>query len=395
MPTNAQTFFLRDTDQDQAWGTDIRKLDDDNGALLSTTICAFGAAAYTDRQITCDPYTSRSTTGDNRDVFGWAINEGGADGMESTATAKRVIPSGTWSFQCRVNIPAPAILGSLDSQAKFNVYRVGASPSFTRSLLFSANTNTATNTGVVATDNTLSITSSQSEIVLEAGETLHVGILLESTQVAGTLGATVANNQTFHTGTQGGIIIQVVVPTPGIRTRSLLTVAAIMRGIASIIRKIKTTILATMKGVSSLARKITAKRTIAPTMRGVANRPTLKITKSLQVTMRGIASIIRKIKTTILATMKGVTPRFGFKIGKLLSVTMRGIVTLNRFVRKLISAVMKGIPTLNRKLTARRTITAVMKGTSEGLVKMSFSILSRISSGGTTVIKKIINIFDD
>lgn len=206
MATRANSFFLSDTDQDQSWGTDVRKLTESVGPLLSTTICQHPNAAGT-TQITLDPYTSRNTQGDNRDVYGWAINEAGADGMESTSARKRRIKAGNWTFVMRVGLPqAGTLTGTLTATFSARVYRVGPAPTFTRTLLFTtAFSDSVQSTGISgAVTGTCTAGHTAPEIVLEAGETIHVGFLSQVVQVAGSLGATVAGNATWHTGTQGG-----------------------------------------------------------------------------------------------------------------------------------------------------------------------------------------------
>lgn len=74
MPTTAQTFYPSATDQDDTWGTDVRKLLETVPALNSTTICTHANAAGT-TQITLDPYTNSSTASDVRTNFGWAVNQ--------------------------------------------------------------------------------------------------------------------------------------------------------------------------------------------------------------------------------------------------------------------------------------------------------------------------------
>lgn len=214
MATRADIFYPSTVDQDQTWGTDIRKLLETVPALNSTTICTHANAAGT-TQITLDPFTNRSTTGDNRNVFGWAINEAGADGMESTSTRKRRIRSGDWVFTMRLGLPvAGTLTGTLTGSFSARVYRVGPSPTFTLTELFTtALSTTVQSTGLGNATGTCTVTqSSVPEIVLEAGETIHIGYLSNVVQVAGALGATVSGVATWHIGTQGGVDISVNPP---------------------------------------------------------------------------------------------------------------------------------------------------------------------------------------
>lgn len=207
MATRADILYLSATDQDQAWGTDVRKLAETAQALNSTTICSHPNSAGT-TQITIDPLTTSTTQSDIRDALGWAVNEAGADGMESTANYKRRIRAGDWVFTMRLGLPiAGTTTGTLTGSFSARVYRVGPSPTFTRTILFTtALSTTVQSTGLAAATNTCTVTQAGvAEIVLQAGETIHVGILSNVVQVAGLVGATVAGIATWHVGTQGGV----------------------------------------------------------------------------------------------------------------------------------------------------------------------------------------------
>ncbi|HEX4843184.1 MAG TPA: hypothetical protein VFV57_05895 [Limnobacter sp.] len=207
MATRADILYLSATDQDQTWGTDVRKLAETAQALNSTTICSHPNSAGT-TSITLDPLTTSTTQSDIRDALGWAVNEQGADGMESTSTRKRRIRAGDWVFTMRLGLPtAGTATGTLTGSFSARVYRVGPSPTFTRTLLFTTgDSTTVQSTGLAAATGTCTVTQTGvSEIVLEAGETIHVGFLSKVVQVAGLLGATVAGIATWHIGTQGGV----------------------------------------------------------------------------------------------------------------------------------------------------------------------------------------------
>lgn len=214
MATRADILYLSVTVHDQVFGTDIRKLAESVPALDSTTICSHPSSAGT-TQITLDPYTTRSTAGDNRDVFGWAVNQSGADGMESTASRKRRIRAGDWVFTMRLGLPAAGTgTGSLTGSFSARVYRVGPSPTFARTILFTtALSTTVASSGLGAATGTCSVTQSVvPEVLLEAGETIAIGYLSNVVQVAGLLGATVAGIATWHTGNQGGVDVSVNPP---------------------------------------------------------------------------------------------------------------------------------------------------------------------------------------
>lgn len=225
MATIAQVFYPSTTEQDYTASgeVDIRKLAESVGVNDTTTIAAFTTAAAT---IALDPYTTRSTTGvAAAEDMGWSINRLGSDGMDSTATAKRIIPAGTWTFRGRVGVT-----GVVTTQVVFRcrVYRVTSAGN--RQLLFTS-TNSATvtplTTGVDVTS-----TSSQSEFVLEVNQCLHVGFILEKTNSGVGTGGSVG----LWLNDGVGQAVDVEVPTPGVRTQYSggdFTQTATMVGVAS------------------------------------------------------------------------------------------------------------------------------------------------------------------
>lgn len=162
------------------------------------------------KTITFDPFTAGRTTTGLVSGFGWAINIAGSDGMDGTATAKRWIKAGTWAFQGNVFATPAAALNAVTIGV--NVYRVAASPSTTRTLLFSSSVSAGLVT-TAGTDWTLT-TASQAEIVLEAGETIQVTYTAAGTGQVG--GLVVA----MRTGDSFGPLLDTRfdVPSPGIRT---------------------------------------------------------------------------------------------------------------------------------------------------------------------------------
>lgn len=215
MATTADTFYPHTTNWD---GTDpasgdVVKLLETLPALVTTSSCEFGTSGA--KTITVDPYTSGRTTTGLDSGFGWAIDiDGSSDAMDSTATAKRWIKTGAWVFQgtllstTTLGVPAASAAACT---VGMNVYRVAASPSTTRTLLFSD----SVNAGIVSGTGTgwSRTTASQSEIVLEAGETIQVTYTLACT---GQLGGLIIQFRTGDQLTTDDTLF--TVPSPGIRT---------------------------------------------------------------------------------------------------------------------------------------------------------------------------------
>jgi len=399
MATIAQTFYPDNQDQDQAWGTDIDKLDESVGALVSTTIASHPNSSGT-TQITLDPYTTRSTSGDSTSSYGWAFDESGAEGIGSAANNRRFIPAGTWTFQNRVQIPAGgAVTGSHNVTITYKVYRVAASPSFARTLLFTA-TSSEQGGGLLGSTVTFSTTSaSQPEILLEPGETVHVGYLSQDRQVAGLLGATTAGTLTYHTGTEGGVNISVQVPSPGVRTfyerdqagNGIGTSAQQPKGIA------KAATTSTGIGATAISRIWQAYRDAQATGVGSAS-DTKALTKDTLIA-DGVGTGLRTLgitKDEIIATGVGTGSRSTQVSKAPAAATGVGTPAVGRTWQayRSLSADGVGTPAFDRIVTFVRQLDAEGTGTISSF-RLCLDADELPSAGGGTTYVYPLNVFDD
>lgn len=218
MGTTASRFYPHSADWDgtDPGSGDVRTCETSLPAVDATSTCDFGTSGS--KTITVDPYTGGRTTTGLDSAFGWALDISGSDGMDGAADAKRRIPAGTWYFQGALLANPAASLSACT--VGINVYRVAASPSTTRTLLFSS----SVNAGVITTGSATSwshTTASQSEIILEAGETIQVTYTLACTGQAGGL------QITFRTGDSSlANDTYFDVPSPGVRTQYQETITA-------------------------------------------------------------------------------------------------------------------------------------------------------------------------
>lgn len=201
---------------------DVRALNTSLPAVTSGSSCDFGTSGA--KTITVDPYSAGRTTTGLDSAFGWAIDLAGSDGMDSTATAKRLIPAGTWFYSgWLVAAPVAAVA---NCTVAMSVYRVAAAPSTTRTLIF-------TDSGVVVVGVSTAggawsrTTGAQSEILLEAGETIQATFTLTCTGQVG--GLTID----FRTGDQTQDCF-LDVPSPGVRTEYQESVSVTAVGTASV-----------------------------------------------------------------------------------------------------------------------------------------------------------------
>lgn len=206
-------LYMRATDQDQAWGTNVRALLGTAGADTNFTVTFTSTTAITQ---TVNPFTNISNqSADNRTNLGWALNEAEAstDSMGSTSSRKRIIHAGTWSFGFAWTSNAPALLASYDVTIEYTVYRV-ATGGGTRTLLFTVSAAPVT-VSLVAGSGDGAVTSNQSEFLIQPGETIHVAVRINSKATSGVLGGT-TNTVITCTGATSGSF-SVTLPTPGLR----------------------------------------------------------------------------------------------------------------------------------------------------------------------------------
>lgn len=230
MGTTARRFYPHSANWD---GTDpasgdVRTMETALPAATSGSSCDFGTSGA--KTITVDPYTAGRTTTGLASEFGWAVDIAGSDGMDGAANANRYIPAGTWLYQGTL-FASPAI-AIANCTVAMSVYRVAASPSTTRTLLF---TDAGVSVPAVATTGTTftRTTASQSEVELAPGETIQCTFTLTCT---GQLGGLVID---FRTGDQTSDC-WVDVPSPGVRTVHDVAVTVTAVGTASVVVGTKT-----------------------------------------------------------------------------------------------------------------------------------------------------------
>lgn len=177
--------------------------------------------------------------------------------------------------------------------------------------------------------------------------------------------------------------------------------------------------VATATGLAFINKLLTIKRQATGTSTGVATAVTrLTLFRTLTGTSTAVA-IYNRVATlkrsfTASATPVAANPRFfislrplvatatavafrrGFVIGKAYTASATAVGIAAKLLSKNATAAATAVAAYARAITFRRTFT----GTASGLAKMAALIpqvvLNRMTSGGgTTIIKKIINIFDD
>lgn len=214
MPTVAQRFYFGITDDDQDFPgvTEVvKKLQETAPATTNTTTITWTTTTVTEK--TAIPLAANSAAGNTSNNNGWAINDGGADGMGSVAGALRRINAGVWNFSLQQTLNTPALLDTHAATFTARVYRVAdinAGSGGERTLLFSATSANITASSIVTWNS-----ASQPEVLLQPGETIMVGITATSASTTAlVLGA--------NTNTVMGVILNgngfLDVPSPGIET---------------------------------------------------------------------------------------------------------------------------------------------------------------------------------
>lgn len=382
--TTAQTFYTAQADHDGTWGTDVRQLDATAVPAGEPNSQNNHGTAATTNSITYDPYTVRSTTGDASTLFGWAINALAAsdDGMGSAVGARRIIPAGTWNLGGRINIPiAGTTTGSLTVTLTFYIIRV-SSDGLTRTLLFSATTGSAASTGLAAANNQdLSVNPVRSEIILEAGETLHVAIVSNCTQVAGLLGATV----------QGSIVLQhssnvtfVRVPTPGIRTSYTSNAAATAAAVTGLVRKTGKTLTTTAAGVAVMLRLIGIRLPVSGT--AVASLSRYMRLGAMVVT--GATSASKSLKVSLARPTSALAVASTLKrLYKTVAVSGTAVAVFTRMLEafRAFTVSMTAQAGFLRAVISARSFSTAVTAVTRLTLKFGQDALNRITGGSTVV----------
>lgn len=393
MATTAQNFFYSTNAKDftAPSGNVIDKLLESAPGANATTICTHPNAAGTS-DITLIPYTNTSTASDTRANNGWGINRLGADGMVSTASVKRVIQPGVWTFKLTLGLPTAGTgTGTLTGSFIAAVYRVDSSGN--RTLLFTATSGTGGSTGLATFAGVLTATSSsQPEYELQANETIMVGFLSHVVQVAGLAGATVSGVATWTVGSANE---SVQVPSPGVRSRTLTSLSTSTTGVTPTpIKQVGINRAASTTGVTKVVKSVG--KPLSVTTTGVAT-VIKSVGKPFSASTTGIATVIKQVgkpfavSTTVLATMKK-------QVGKIFAANTTGVATMARVLSafRTFSASTTGVASYTRSVIAARTFVATSTGVAKMYIQIADTILNRMTGGGTVIVKKVINyIFDD
>jgi hypothetical protein len=388
MGTTVGTFYPAvglDQDFTAPGEKNIRGMADSVQSSNNLTVATFSTA---EEEIVLDPGASRSLTGTaDYPNYGWAIQRSGGLGMDSTATAKRYIPLGSWTFNARIGVPSVSIA---NVRMRIRVYRVSSTGERTE---FSSQISALVTPTIAGTDITLT-TTPIGEVLLEADETILVSYSLQKTNSGlGTNGGV-----QFRTNDLAGLDAEVILPGP-IRTRYYRgPFSGVATGVVSWIRAyrfIRATDAPAI-GVASFSRTLTLYRAFAVSSAGLTVM-VRKVGKPFTVAVgAGVATVTKKVGKPLSTTATGVATVVK-KVGKRLITSTTGVATFTRSLTlyRTFSEAAVGVASFVRKLTLRRTLAASATGLSYIWAKLPIGKIP-YSTGGPSVIKKVTQyIFDD
>jgi hypothetical protein len=388
MGTTAGTFYPAlglNQDFTAPGEKNIRGMADSVQSSSNLTVATFSTAA---EEIVLNPGAPRSSTGEaDFPNYGWAIQRAGSLGMDSTATAKRYIPAGSWTFNARIGVQGVSIA---NIRMRIRIYRVSSTGERTE---FSAQLTALVTPTVAGTD--ISVTTTPiGEVLLEADETILVSYSLQKTNSGlGTDGGV-----QFRTNDLTGADVEVILPGP-IRTRYFRgPFSGVATGVVSWVRTFRF-IRATdtpAVGVASLSRTLTLSRTFAVSSAGLTVM-VRKVGKPFTVAVgAGVATVSKKVGKPLSTATTGVATVVK-KVGKRLVTSTTGVATFTRALTlyRTFSEAAVGVASFVRKLTLRRTLAASATGLSYIWAKLPIGKIP-YSTGGPSVIKKVTQyIFDD
>lgn len=195
---NITTFYLPIAGSAGAsqWGSDVRKLlDSADGTADETTRTAHGTGGAVTR--THAPYTTNASDLTQAD-YGWAVTP---SDMNSVSGARRFIRAGDHTVTARIR--DNGVVGKTGCRLDVFCYRVGPTPTFTRTLLDSWSS-ASFDTPAAGAYITVTATKSLAEILLEADETVQYSFELNAPGTAIT-----GVSYWFATGTQGGVEVRI------------------------------------------------------------------------------------------------------------------------------------------------------------------------------------------
>lgn len=304
----------------------------------------------------------------------------------------RVIPAGTWTFECTV------VWGTADTAAPANtfrirphVYRRNSTGGYTQ--LFSTEFNIPS-AGVGLVDQLYTFSATAAEQTFSTDETLHI----EYWSRGRGGGATGLLSQSFtlhHSEILAVGTTRLIVPSPGIRTRFPRTFSAAAEAVTAMVRKTKKTLSASAEVVAALARRLTLFRALTARAEG-AITTTRKITLNARNASAEVrATVTRKISlganTFPTIRAEGV-PSLVRKTLKPLTARAEGRTTLALFIRKSLTARAEVAVTLNRRLQFARTLSAKAEGKAKAWVTILFE---QVPGSIQSVIRRVYNIWED
>lgn len=236
-----------------------------------------------------------------------------------------------------------------------------------------------------------------SPMVFAAGETFHVEVWMR-----GRGGGATGLLQQIIQFRVGGFLenqdTNVAIPGGGLRyhrPRTMPNLTAV--GIVSRILRVRTTKALVAVGLPVFNRTGTLFRSFSRTAVGTAgfSRAIIAV-RTFALVTTGVVARVVGVRLARAVTMVGLTTS-SKKIFIVRALTTIGVPALVKKVGKTFNLVTVGTPGFNRAVIAVRSFARTMFGVSKSRIEMPEEALNRITggSGGTTIIKKIIAIFDD
>lgn len=355
MPTINNKFFLGTIDDDQAYGTTVKKNLETAPGSNNTTKSTWSATGSQTR--THIPLTNSTANSNTSSDNGWGFNNGGTDGIGSTATEKRIIPAGVWGFSMAYGINSPAFLTTITYTVTAHVYRVEAGGG-ARILLFSAPSASYTSGGVKTWNS-----ASQPLITLEAGEVIHVGFTAVSAATTVALSGDVATVLTLTLNANSFF----TVPSPGIRTDYLRTQPTVI-GTGTISQQLSAVLNLSAVGAGVINYTKATIATMTFNLVGIGTPTHTKLTSAQRTfDLTGIATATRNVSVSEDFDLTGIgTPTFtrSANIFKAFTIVGKGTVPRDALVIIFLERTVtgKGVVTYVKATQAVRSFSLVGYG---------------------------------
>lgn len=373
-------------------GANNKKITDALPGTNQVTSCDFGTNTAV-RELLFKPNVANVTTTPSEastgNDFGFNFTVANFDATANLPASRRVA-AGSWVIDMEIK----ASIGQVTADTRIHVKvftRTSAGVLTERAAGFTA-AFAALITNVAAT-----VTLTVPELIVAAGDTIHLEYHVESKGVAVT-----GNQIVFSTGRPSILIpaCQITLPGDGLRYSYPRTMPAATLSLSAAVAKTFAgpAKVATLTLAAAYARRLTANRSFATALSLTASvvkkvSPLPKVA-ALTLTATVLKTVVLPAKVAALSLVATVLKTFQGP-PKVATLTLTGAFSRRLTANRAFTTALTLNAVAAKRLLAARSFTTALTLTAAGRIDMGMVVLNRIVGGGSTVIRKIFYTVDD